>query len=372
MKNMMIFTLLCLTLCWMLSVDSMRIPLDMADKSVDDMYDGCNDTASLDQRKEQYSKELTSGKKYAQAWKIAETCANKTFKNRSREDMNLTKDHMQAICVYTAKYVYSQFNTAVRKQRKRYTKSFRYHILHFLLTTAIRILNPNHRCHITYRRTDAAFTGKLNQTIRFGSFASSSYKMDLKKFGNETCFKIKTCYGGYLKNYSYYNDEQEVLIPPFEMFTIKNIARSPRCIEGLKDCKTVYVLESAGYKSNLNCELSFVQKQSVRATEILQDKQKQLALPIHKLIQDVSTRWNSTENMLERVLEQQPAISAALMPRDLKRGEEVNTLKVKDFCNIENIVNLMAPVKPVTTSMCEDKRPTLNGSPCQSEALKEL
>lgn len=112
---------------------------------------------------------------------------------------------------------------------------------------------------------------------------------------------------------------------------------------------------------------------SVRAAEILQDKQKQLALPIHKLIQDVSTRWNSTQNMLERVLEQQPAISAALMSRDLRRGEEVNTLKDKDFCDVEDIVKLMAPVKLVTTSMCEDKRPTLSMiSPVRAKLKKNF
>lgn len=33
----------------------------------------------------------------------------------------------------------------------------------------------------------------------------------------------------------------------------------------------------------------------VRAAEILKGKQKQLALPLHKLIQDVSTRWNSSQ-----------------------------------------------------------------------------
>ncbi|KAK0147119.1 Zinc finger BED domain-containing protein 1 [Merluccius polli] len=112
---------------------------------------------------------------------------------------------------------------------------------------------------------------------------------------------------------------------------------------------------------------------SVRAAEILQDKQKQLALPIHKLIQDMSTQWNSTQNMLERVLEQQPAISAALMSRDLRRGEEINTLKDKDFCDIEDIVKLMALVKLVTTTMCEDKRPTLSMiSPVRAKLKKNF
>lgn len=112
---------------------------------------------------------------------------------------------------------------------------------------------------------------------------------------------------------------------------------------------------------------------SVRAAEILQDKQKQLGLPVHKLIQDVSTRWSSTQNMLERLLEQQPAISAALVSRDLRRGEEINTLQDKDFCNVEDIVKLMAPVKLVTTSMCEDKRPTLSViSPVRAKLKKNF
>jgi len=98
---------------------------------------------------------------------------------------------------------------------------------------------------------------------------------------------------------------------------------------------------------------------SVRAAGILQDKEKQLALPIHKLIQYVSTRWNSSQDTLERLLEQKPDICAPLMSRGLRRGEEVNTLKDKGFCEIVDIFKLMAPVKLVTTSMCED-----NDFPC--------
>lgn len=49
------------------------------------------------------------------------------------------------------------------------------------------------------------------------------------------------------------------------------------------------------------------------------------------------------------VLEPQPAIFAALMSTDLRRGEEINTLKDKDFCDVDDIVSLMAPVKLVTS-----------------------
>lgn len=83
---------------------------------------------------------------------------------------------------------------------------------------------------------------------RLGSFASSSLKSDQTKYGTETCFKIETCYGAKILEYSAHPDEEEVLIPPYEVFEIK---------EGkeLKDCKTVFVLKSNGTLSNLNCKL---------------------------------------------------------------------------------------------------------------------
>lgn len=101
----------------------------------------------------------------------------------------------------------------------------------------------------------------------------------------------------------------------------------------------------------------------IRGAKILRDKHQQLALPSYKLIQDVSTRWNSSHDMLEHFLEQKPAVFATLMSMELNKGEEVNTLNENDICNAEDKVKVMAPVKVVTTIMCEEEQPTISMPP---------
>jgi hypothetical protein len=54
---------------------------------------------------------------------------------------------------------------------------------------------------------------------------------------------------------------------------------------------------------------------STVATAVLKEKQKLLGIPVHKLKQDVSTRWISSFDMLERFLEQQAAVCASLLDR---------------------------------------------------------
>ncbi|XP_045074059.1 E3 SUMO-protein ligase ZBED1-like [Coregonus clupeaformis] len=101
-------------------------------------------------------------------------------------------------------------------------------------------------------------------------------------------------------------------------------------------------------------------------------KNKLMDLPKQKLIQDIITRWNSSFEMLERFLEQQPAIMATLMSKDLRKGvTDVGTLS--DIANMDDIVQLMGPVKMATTVMCEEDQPTLSViAPLQAKLLKHL
>ena len=54
--------------------------------------------------------------------------------------------------------------------------------------------------------------------------------------------------------------------------------------------------------------VTFFHKSS-KASDALRDQQKSMALQQHKLTHDVSTRWNSSLEMLEHYWEQQTAVT---------------------------------------------------------------
>uniref|UniRef100_A0A8C7XQW2 NAD(P)(+)--arginine ADP-ribosyltransferase n=1 Tax=Oryzias sinensis TaxID=183150 RepID=A0A8C7XQW2_9TELE len=222
------------------------IPLDMADPSVDDMYIGCSKKMETKVNNSFFKKEIKTN--FSDIWKKAQTCAK-----RPTNIKLLTTNHRQAICVYTSnnEMFYQSFNSAVRTQRKAYGTSFPFHSLHFWLTDALKILNKEKECLTTYRRTNLAFTGNVGQLIRLGSFVSTSKLSNLIQFGTKTCFKIRTCLGAYLEKLPALKDqEQEVLVPPYELFKITEKDTTGKKIY---DCETVYNLQYAGVHSNLNC-----------------------------------------------------------------------------------------------------------------------
>ncbi|MBN3306654.1 ZBED4 protein, partial [Amia calva] len=98
---------------------------------------------------------------------------------------------------------------------------------------------------------------------------------------------------------------------------------------------------------------------SSTATAVLMSKQKLLQLPSHKLIMDVTARWNSTLDMLDHYLEQQAAIAAALTSPEIRQNAR-NTLDSCDIIDAEDLVKLLNPLKTATTVLCDEKSPTLS------------
>lgn len=100
---------------------------------------------------------------------------------------------------------------------------------------------------------------------------------------------------------------------------------------------------------------------STIASAVLKEKQKLLQLPEHKLINDVKTRWNSSYMMVERFLEQQVAVLAALTDDRIKRQKDATTLEnltSEELRNAEDFVSLMQPMLHATLAISEDSKPT--------------
>lgn len=223
------------------------IPLSESSASVDDMYYGCSHKMLIKVKRHYLPRSTREGLHTT----YTKLCAIKAMKNKDMYDP-LSWNHFRALCAYTAGS-YDDLNRAVRTGKATYNTSFEFHALHFLLSDAIRLLKLNQRnCYVTYRRSKLLFTGEAGQTMRFGSFASSSLNNNLRQFGQRTCFEINTCFGAYLKSYSEFDsDEDEVLIPPYEMFRIVSVDRSR---ENDLHCEVFYKLDTAGVYSSLNCQ----------------------------------------------------------------------------------------------------------------------
>ena len=97
-------------------------------------------------------------------------------------------------------------------------------------------------------------------------------------------------------------------------------------------------------------------RKSVRAAHILSTKQEALGTPHHKLLQDVDTRWNSTYDMIEHVMEQQAPICATLI--EMKRMDLLP--KDTEFRVLEEMLKVLKPFKDVTVQMSAETYVTIS------------
>lgn len=94
---------------------------------------------------------------------------------------------------------------------------------------------------------------------------------------------------------------------------------------------------------------------------VLKSKQSLLELPQHKLINDVPTRWNSSYDIEQPFLEQQAAIEAVLLTKDVKKNaKDVHLLSEDDISVAESVIKILGPIKTITTILCDEKTPTVS------------
>ncbi|CAM4549434.1 unnamed protein product [Leuciscus chuanchicus] len=96
---------------------------------------------------------------------------------------------------------------------------------------------------------------------------------------------------------------------------------------------------------------------STPACKALEDKQSQMKLPKHQLIQSCKTRWNSVCDMFGRLLEQRWAVTAVLSDRTVTRLQDARTLEIRDehWQIMEEIAPVLETLKCATTIMSSEK-----------------
>lgn len=228
------------------------LQMDMALNSFDDQYNGCEDKMKA-RLPELNRREIAMNSIYAATWKKASAEWQQRCRRLSACPQ-LTQDQAIAVLAYTDDGGMSQqFNKATReggRSRHHYLNSYHFKVLHFLLTQALQALQRSQPgCHDVYRGVEGIhFTATIGTAVRFGQFTSTSlWKNVTKKFGQDTFFVVNTCYGVPIMNLSYFKNQSEVLIPPFEVFEVTDFTR----ING----KPQIQLRSKGKESNHNCEL---------------------------------------------------------------------------------------------------------------------
>ncbi|XP_024115665.1 GPI-linked NAD(P)(+)--arginine ADP-ribosyltransferase 1 [Oryzias melastigma] len=227
----------------------MVLPLDMAADSIDDMYAGCrSETAALIDLFGVF--EWNYNGNFSLAWAFAEKHANKPAHVRLKDD------HAIVMYMYTKlPHIREIFDEAVKRGRHMYnTHRFRFHYFYFFLTDAIQTLRRHQApCRTTYLRTWKHFDQNVARTnVRFGHFiwaASSSLSFELQ--GNVSCFEIYTCFGADITDYSSVEQQGQVLIPTYEVFTITKVLKHEPW------CGVVYRLESTRVpRADQNCKLT--------------------------------------------------------------------------------------------------------------------
>lgn len=192
--------------------------LDMAPNAFDDQYEGC--VEEMEEKAPGFLQEdFSKNEELKLEWENAEKRWKK-IKNRISYPEGFHDFHGIALVAYTGN-IYRSFNNAIRNFKIN-PGNFHYKAFHYYLTRALQLLS-NQDCRLVYRGSKTKFHYPGTGSVRFGHFASSSLTKTVALSGlffsaHGTLFIIKTCLGVYIKEFSYFSSEEEVLIPGYEVY----------------------------------------------------------------------------------------------------------------------------------------------------------
>ena len=119
-----------------------------------------------------------------------------------------------------------------------------------------------------------------------------------------------------------------------------------------------YALEVDEVTSTISCARKLVGhfRHSAKATMALMKEQKERNNPERKLIQDVSTRWNSTYYMLDRLINQHMPVVAVLNDKSVsKKGDPSLDLTPHQWILAEDLVSTLKPFESATRLLSSEK-----------------
>ncbi|KAM9658971.1 LOW QUALITY PROTEIN: T-cell ecto-ADP-ribosyltransferase 1-like [Trichechus inunguis] len=189
--------------------------LDLANNMFNDEYEGC--TEEMEGKSPQLLKEELEANQYLKTEREKAEQRWKQIKNNKL--LKQFNDFRRTAIVAYPGNVATEFNRAVREFHQN-PHNFQFKAFHYYLTRALQLLNSG-KCYTVYRGCKTTFYYSGRGNVPFGQFTSSSLSNSIAislPFFNGTLFVIRTCLGVNITAFSYYPNENEVLIPGYEVY----------------------------------------------------------------------------------------------------------------------------------------------------------
>ncbi|XP_078087799.1 erythroblast NAD(P)(+)--arginine ADP-ribosyltransferase-like [Mustelus asterias] len=221
------------------------VKLDMAKNSAAYIF---TQTPAADQAAIDYIRdEWVDRKDFLKVWDDA----RKGLRHHVAIPEGLRREHLMAIHAYTQESVlYREFNEAIRQfgsNDSTYHENFHFKCFHYLLSIALDTLKSNG--HKTFRGVPILFNATMGEAVRLGQFSSTSFDMSIAQAflqpnaAENTLFNIETKLGVPVSKFSATYFENEVLIPPIEVFEVKDVSD---CEKNIETCWVNITLSAKG------------------------------------------------------------------------------------------------------------------------------